>query len=977
MLALGGRFRYYIHMDIPRQIPTSQLVDVTYCPTTRECTFIPAHLRSLEKFQEIIGRLDQSMGVLSDPSSGAPLTTYQFLAAWTRFKPAERNSSYFALSGDAGGWYMDKELLVAVQTALEMLQAVITDALAIVGGQSHNFIIDRDSEQMEKLWIAKELKELRSADKLLKLRVELAFLRLCKLERLHRGESLPTSRTAPERLLPPLPELLAHLHKAWNDPYLPAEDIARRTTAEQRRALEADDAQSEPFVRATNVAHANAEEIPSGNLPPLRVREDVERVALFPTPSYPKQSVSLSNSRGACGDTLQCLVNNSMVLPYFATILCSYESPRFQLSIDISCDNAGGILRARWLHDPGGPHPLTSFQNRNDLLRSWARQKANVFSFQVVPFRRRLDEYCRPSGHILPDLPQLHSLAHIPMEYSTSAPVLRRERSPRSQLPVDGSYGTIEPILQAWKPHDLGGSGSQVPLCLKSFWDLNISLRYGILQNASDPSYPNVPFIGRSNKYCVPSGSILVDLSQFHFPVHISLEYWAIAPATRRECSSRLRHHIDGFSATIEPILQAWRLHDPGGSGICASLCPKSFCDLNISHRYWARQKIIEYGYSAGYFTRQSDEYCGLSDHNPAGPLQFHLCTPPSMEYHSIVFGRLPEWGPISQLSIGCHFRMIRQVLQARQLHDPGGLVGIGVPLRLGSFWDLDISLHYWACRNATDYSYLVVLFTGRSDEFYVPSGRILVDPPQLHPSTHSFIEYRLIVSNMHLEWSTGSPLSVEGFCGTIRQVSRAQRLHDPGGPGPLFPFASVRPQISFVRLYCVGRRTPLTVALRRVQFRNDRRRSAGATVTSLTETCKPFVSLASLWKQSGSPHSCARRNASIHSSLTSPITSSSDMYSWEGTQISPHDLCLYQNRYILAKSCRIWVILVSTASIICGCCRLCRSMVSTQLLGSSATSSPPLHDVHIFTLVLHEYLMDRFVSMSSVQIQVTAFQRF
>lgn len=246
---------------------------------------------------------------------------------------------------------------------------------------------------------------------------------------------------------------------------------------------------------------------------------------------------------------------------------------------------------------------MTSFQNRNHSLCSWARQKANVFSFQGVPFRSRLDEYCRPSGHILPDLPQLHSPAHISMEYSTTSPVMRRERSPRFQLPVDGSYGTIEPILQAWEPHDLGGSGIHVPLCLKSFWGLNISLRYGILQNTSDPSYPSVLFTGRSDKYCVPSGIILVDLSQFHFPVHISLEYCAIAPATHRECSCRLRHPIDGFFATIEPILQAWRLHDPGGSGINVSLGLKAFRDLNISLRYWSHRNAMDYSYPLVAFT--------------------------------------------------------------------------------------------------------------------------------------------------------------------------------------------------------------------------------------------------------------------------------------------------------------------------------------------------------------------------------------
>ena len=52
---------------------------------------------------------------------------------------------------------MDKELIVIVQTALEKLQAVITDVIAIVGNEKHEFIVDRDAKLTEQLWTAKEL----------------------------------------------------------------------------------------------------------------------------------------------------------------------------------------------------------------------------------------------------------------------------------------------------------------------------------------------------------------------------------------------------------------------------------------------------------------------------------------------------------------------------------------------------------------------------------------------------------------------------------------------------------------------------------------------------------------------------------------------------------------------------------------------------------------------------------------------------
>jgi hypothetical protein len=116
------------------------------------------------------------MGEYSALSSGPLLTAYQLLAIWMKFTPVEYPTSYFLVSEDWDGWYMNWELLVSVQMALERLQAVITDVLALVGGKSSKFIIDHDLELSEKLWMARDLRGLRTADKLLKLQVELTFV---------------------------------------------------------------------------------------------------------------------------------------------------------------------------------------------------------------------------------------------------------------------------------------------------------------------------------------------------------------------------------------------------------------------------------------------------------------------------------------------------------------------------------------------------------------------------------------------------------------------------------------------------------------------------------------------------------------------------------------------------------------------------------------------------------------------------------
>ncbi|KAF9503542.1 hypothetical protein BS47DRAFT_1369458 [Hydnum rufescens UP504] len=72
---------------------------VLYHPSTHECIFIPPHLHSPHQFLEILRHLDQPRDEYSPFSSGAPLTTYQFLVTWA--SPTLRECpSYFLFDED-------------------------------------------------------------------------------------------------------------------------------------------------------------------------------------------------------------------------------------------------------------------------------------------------------------------------------------------------------------------------------------------------------------------------------------------------------------------------------------------------------------------------------------------------------------------------------------------------------------------------------------------------------------------------------------------------------------------------------------------------------------------------------------------------------------------------------------------------------------------------------------------------------------
>ncbi|KAF9508483.1 hypothetical protein BS47DRAFT_1397794 [Hydnum rufescens UP504] len=114
------------HMAIPHYVPSSQHEDILYHATTHECVAIPPRLHLMECYREVTQCLDKLVNEYTDPFLSAPITTYQFLM--------------------------------------------------IVKGNL-----------TEQLWMSKRIEELRMADKLLKLHVELTFAWLYKLRKLHQA----------------------------------------------------------------------------------------------------------------------------------------------------------------------------------------------------------------------------------------------------------------------------------------------------------------------------------------------------------------------------------------------------------------------------------------------------------------------------------------------------------------------------------------------------------------------------------------------------------------------------------------------------------------------------------------------------------------------------------------------------------------------------------------------------------------------
>ena len=306
--------------------------------------------------------------------------------------------------------------------------------------------------------------------------MELTLACLLKLKRLHKGKSLSTSQTLSESLSSssPMLELHAHLYAIWNSPCLSAEDITPETMVDQPQMSEMDEAQAKPFALATQATillQANLEEVPSGpseNSSPLQVVNTPENATLFSGPNPAKVlSSSLPNGLGAnSGYNPPFPANISAGSQCLATNLGLPESSKYQLSIYANCGDIRGVLWAWWLHDPGGSHlspcHLPSW-NLNILLFHYAFQNPIDHSFLVITILQQSDEYCMPSGCILMDCLQFHSLVHPSMEICPITLKMYIEWSPKSQLSVIGFYGIFEHVLPAQWLHDSRGPGAPTP----------------------------------------------------------------------------------------------------------------------------------------------------------------------------------------------------------------------------------------------------------------------------------------------------------------------------------------------------------------------------------------------------------------------------------------------------------------------------------------------------------------------------------
>jgi hypothetical protein len=139
-------------------------------------------------FQEIISRLDLPLEGYIDPHTTLPISIYQFLSAWTKFAPSEYYTYYFEeVVVDMNVWMLQGELMHNIQLSVATLELVIKDAVILVGGEKQHFVIDVESWYQLKLQCVSSLEELKIADKLLKLRVELSLACLVKLKALHDG----------------------------------------------------------------------------------------------------------------------------------------------------------------------------------------------------------------------------------------------------------------------------------------------------------------------------------------------------------------------------------------------------------------------------------------------------------------------------------------------------------------------------------------------------------------------------------------------------------------------------------------------------------------------------------------------------------------------------------------------------------------------------------------------------------------------
>ena len=221
-------------------------------PVTGECLYLPPDLRDPTAFKAITVGLDDQLDGLVDSFSTLPITTYQFLAVWTRFAPSEYYTYYFEEDVDTHQWTVHPELLVNIRTAISVLDLIIKGAITAVGGETHRFHVDSREQYQRKLQSASSLAEIKTADKLLKLRVELTFARLRKLKALHDGIQ-PSGKSPMGSITssPPTPDLMKRLHAAWHDPRQPVNHVARRLRSAGWDAIKNDIEGSAVLLRTT------------------------------------------------------------------------------------------------------------------------------------------------------------------------------------------------------------------------------------------------------------------------------------------------------------------------------------------------------------------------------------------------------------------------------------------------------------------------------------------------------------------------------------------------------------------------------------------------------------------------------------------------------------------------------------------------------------------------------------------------------
>jgi hypothetical protein len=412
MLTLGRFFQSCLRADIPHPLP--QQADVIYHPTTHECTFIPPHLRAPRKLNEILRHLNTPLGEYVIPEVDGPITTFQLLSAWARFSPSAYNGTYFQHNAQNGTWAIDRVLMGVIQMGIEILQGVITDTILLVGEERHLFSIDRDYALSEKLWTPSSLGALKSADKLLKLRVELTLTRLEKLRNLHASGS-PAPVAGLGSLLPYAPELSGHLQSIWQQPLASASGKLASSSPIQGNAS------------------SEATRSPLGLTAP---------------PGLPVHSTGLAPARlwSPQPDLLPHFGDISMEPQGLATILHSPGSPGSPLSIDPFYDEIWGVLRVRWLHDPGGlqvptPFPLVRPVPVVGSLQVYARSKAPGLGFPGDATTGRAVHYCLHSGSFC-----------LPFGFSAAFACISSNLvlSPMRCIRRGAAYHSFPTILSAW-----------------------------------------------------------------------------------------------------------------------------------------------------------------------------------------------------------------------------------------------------------------------------------------------------------------------------------------------------------------------------------------------------------------------------------------------------------------------------------------------------------------------------------------------